>query len=164
MASSKVSSPIIQMPNPKHQITNKFQKPISNDPNRIEISKRLCTRLRSPWKLCHNSPNPSFRTSPPKADEIRNPVKIQYNHSLSGSRLASRFAGLGRDDESQHSLLRGEWACVYHAELNKQSSLNFGHCDLEFPSTSASRFRKRGRVKSAIRNPLCSLHAAYFPL
>ncbi len=33
------------------------------------------------------------------ADEIRNPLKVQYNQILSGSRLASRFAGLGRDDE-----------------------------------------------------------------
>ena len=56
-----------------------------------------------PWKLCHNSPNPSFRTSPPTAGEIRNPVKVQYNQVLSGSRLASRFAGLGRDDELRRS-------------------------------------------------------------
>jgi len=40
---------------------------------------------------------PSFRTSPPLADEIRNPY---------GSRLASRFAGLGREDELRHSLSR----------------------------------------------------------
>ena len=33
------------------------------------------------------------------ADEIRNPVKVQYNQILSGSRLASAAAGLGRDDE-----------------------------------------------------------------
>ena len=51
-----------------------------------------------PAKPCHNSPNPSFRTSPLQAGEIRNPVRVQYNHILSGSRLASRFAGLGRDD------------------------------------------------------------------
>ncbi len=38
--------------------------------------------------------------------------------TLSGSRLASRFAGLGRDDESRHSLLRGEGVCGYHAELS----------------------------------------------
>ena len=38
--------------------------------------------------------------------------------TLSGSRLAFRFAGLGRDDELRHSLLRGEGACRYPAELN----------------------------------------------
>ena len=52
-----------------------------------------------PWRLSHNSPNPSFRTRPPKAGEIRNPVKVRYIHTLPGSRLASRFARLGRDDE-----------------------------------------------------------------
>jgi hypothetical protein len=44
-------------------------------------------------------PSASFRTSPPKANEIRNPVKTQYNQILSGSRLASAACGLGRDDE-----------------------------------------------------------------
>ena len=33
------------------------------------------------------------------AGEIRNPVKAQYNEILSGSRLASRVSGLGRDDK-----------------------------------------------------------------
>ena len=33
-----------------------------------------------------------------KAGEIRNPVKVQYNQILSGSRLASAVGGLGRDD------------------------------------------------------------------
>ena len=67
--------------------------------------------LLFPWKLCHNSPNPSFRTSAASRGEIRNPVKVQYNQIISGSRLASRFAGLGRDDESRHSLLgeMGMW-------------------------------------------------------
>jgi hypothetical protein len=36
---------------------------------------------------------------PAKADEIRNPVKVQYKQTLSGSRLASVSVGLGRDDE-----------------------------------------------------------------
>jgi hypothetical protein len=58
-----------------------------------------------PWKRCHNSPSLSFRTSPPQAGEIRNPVKALYNEIITGSRLASRFAGLGRDDEVRHSLL-----------------------------------------------------------
>ena len=44
------------------------------------MQERLLTWLRknlfSPWTLCHNSPNPSFRTRPPKAGEIRNPVKV----------------------------------------------------------------------------------------
>jgi len=44
------------------------------------LQERLLTWLRknlfSPWTLCHNSPNPSFRTRPPKAGEIRNPVKV----------------------------------------------------------------------------------------
>ena len=51
------------------------------------------------------------------AGEIGNPEKGQYNHILSGSRLASRFAGLGRDDELRHSLLRGEGTYCYRAEL-----------------------------------------------
>ena len=38
--------------------------------------------LFSPWTLCHNSPNPSFRTSFASRSEIRNPVKGQYNHIL----------------------------------------------------------------------------------
>ena len=70
------------------------------------FDKRLLTWLRknlfSPWKICHNLPNPSFRTRPPEAGEIRNPVKVQYNKTLSRSRLASRFTGLGRDDELRH--------------------------------------------------------------
>ena len=36
---------------------------------------------------------------PSKAGEIRNPVKVQYKQTLSGSRLASVNVGLGRDDE-----------------------------------------------------------------
>jgi hypothetical protein len=38
--------------------------------------------------------------------------------TLSGSRLASAAAGLGRDDELPESLLRAEDTCSYHAELN----------------------------------------------
>jgi hypothetical protein len=34
-----------------------------------------------------------------KADEIRNPTRFVYSPILPGSRLASRFARLGRDDE-----------------------------------------------------------------
>jgi hypothetical protein len=52
-------------------------------------------------------------------DEIRKPVRIQYNQIISRSRLASRFAGLGRDDESRNSLLKGEGGCGDQAELNK---------------------------------------------
>gem|GEM_PF-4033126 len=40
----------------------------------------------------------SFRNSP-EAD-IRNPVRLKYSLIVPGSRLAPRFAGLGRDDES----------------------------------------------------------------
>jgi hypothetical protein len=36
-----------------------------------------------------------------------NPAKIQYNRILSGSRPASRFARLGRDDDLRNSLLYG---------------------------------------------------------
>ena len=40
---------------------------------------RLLTQLRKnllyAWKVCHNSPNPSFRTSSASRGEIRNPVK-----------------------------------------------------------------------------------------
>jgi hypothetical protein len=38
------------------------------------------------------------------ASEIRNPVKVQYDQILSGSRLASAAGGLGQDDELRHSL------------------------------------------------------------
>jgi hypothetical protein len=55
-----------------------------------------------------------------KADEIRNPAKVLYDQPLSGSRLASSAGGLGRDDELRHSLLRGEVACRYSAELNRR--------------------------------------------
>jgi hypothetical protein len=44
--------------------------------------------------------------------------EIQYNQILSGSRLAPRVAGLGRDDEFRHGLLREEGTCSYPAELN----------------------------------------------
>jgi hypothetical protein len=44
------------------------------------------------------------------ADEIRNPVKVQYNQILFGSRLASAAGGLGRDDSLRHSLLEGRGA------------------------------------------------------
>ena len=58
----------------------------------------------SPGRLCRNVPNPSFRTSAALRGEIRNPVKVQYNQILSGSRLASAAAGLGRDDELRNIL------------------------------------------------------------
>jgi len=84
-----------------------------------QFGKRLLTWLRknlfSLWTACHNSPNPSFRTRPPKAGEIRNPVKVEYNQTLSGSRLASRSTGLGRDDVLQHSTSKGK-------ELSAESS------------------------------------------
>ena len=100
-----------------------------------------------PWKLGHNSPNPSFRTSPPKASEIRNPVKVQYNQILSGSRLASAGGGLGRDDKLRESLLRGEGICSYHAELNTYT----------FPQLA---FRNPQYSSSTTLAPSCQLPAA----
>jgi hypothetical protein len=60
-----------------------------------------------------------------QADEIRNPAKVQYNQVFSGSRLASRLAGLGRDDELPHSLPREEGICSYRAELNTYAFSKF---------------------------------------
>jgi hypothetical protein len=55
----------------------------------------LGKNLLSPWKS--DSPKPSFRNSP--TADIRNPVEGKNSQDLSGSRLASAAAGLGRDDE-----------------------------------------------------------------
>ena len=41
-----------------------------------------------------------------KADEIRNPVRVQYDQTIPGSRLASG-GGFGRDDKLRHTLLMG---------------------------------------------------------
>jgi len=40
-------------------------------------------------------------------DEIGNPVKVQYNQIIPGSRLKSAAGGLGWDDKLRHSLLKG---------------------------------------------------------
>ena len=45
--------------------------------------------------------------------------------TLSGSRLASAAAGLGRDDELRHSPMRCQGTCSYRAELNKYAFANF---------------------------------------
>jgi len=60
--------------------------------------------------------DPSFRTSAASRGEIRNPLKVQYNQTLSGFRLASAASGLGRDDELRHNQLGGEGECSYPAE------------------------------------------------
>jgi hypothetical protein len=44
---------------------------------------------------------------------------------LSGSRLASAAAGLGRDDELRYSPMRCQGTCSYRAELNKYAFTNF---------------------------------------
>ena len=50
-------------------------------------------------------------------------MKVQYNQVLSGSRLASRLAGLGRDDELRHCLLRGEGhVVIVRSEINRRIS------------------------------------------
>ena len=48
------------------------------------------------------------------ADEIRNPVKTQYDQISFGSRLAFRLAELARDDEFRHNVKRveGLWSCL----------------------------------------------------
>ena len=43
-----------------------------------------------PAKPCHNSPNPSFRTSPLQAGEIRNPVNLSDQRSEHLKKVASR--------------------------------------------------------------------------
>jgi hypothetical protein len=45
--------------------------------------------------------------------------------TLSGSRLASAAAGLGRDDELRHSPMRCQGTSSYRAELNKYAFANF---------------------------------------
>ncbi len=42
-----------------------------------------------------------------RADKIRNQVTVQYNQTISGSRLASAGGGLGRDDRLRRSPLKG---------------------------------------------------------
>ena len=58
-----------------------------------------------PSRLCHNTSNPSFRTSSPEVNEIRNP---EYTKEINAFWIPARarFAGLGRNDELRHSLLR----------------------------------------------------------
>ena len=58
-----------------------------------------------------------------KADEIRNPLKVQYNQILSGSRLVPAPGGLGRDDELRGSRLRLEGTSSDHAEVNTYASI-----------------------------------------
>ena len=60
-----------------------------------------------------------------QADEIRNPAKVQYNQVFSGSRLASRLVGLGRDDELPDSLPKEEGTCSYRAEPNTYAFSKF---------------------------------------
>ncbi len=64
-----------------------------------------------------------------KADEIRNPLKVQYNQILSGSRLAPAPGGLGRDDELRGSRLRLEGTSSDHAEVNTYASIEIGPTD-----------------------------------
>jgi hypothetical protein len=60
------------------------------------FQNRLSTQLRknlfSPWKPCHNSPNPSFRKARSDCPESR-------KKAATGSRLAPATGGLGRDDD-----------------------------------------------------------------
>ena len=83
----------------------------------LVMDRRDRRNLLSHWKLCHNSPNPSFRTSAASRGEIRNPLKNQFNQVLYGSQLASALSGLGRDDELRPSLLSREGTYSYPAEL-----------------------------------------------
>ena len=48
-----------------------------------------------------------------------------FTGTLSGSRLASAAAGLGRDDELRYSPMRCQGTCSYRAELNKYAFTNF---------------------------------------
>ncbi len=72
---------------------------------------------------------PVFPDESALAGEIRNPATVQYNQVRSGSRLTSRFAGLGRDDEVR----TGEFSRLgidrsnklkYFTELIRTSYLN----------------------------------------
>ena len=74
-------------------------------------------------------------------------LKLNIMQILSGSRLASATAGLGRDDTLGHSLLRGEGTCSYPAELNGSNYFsgckerlsplpNLGACYNMSPSTA----------------------------
>jgi len=94
------------------------------------LSRPNCSRRKpSPRRrLCHNSPNLSFRTSSASRGEIRNPVKVQYNHIFPGSRLASTAGGLDRDDELRNSL-SGSRILWY---LRKVSFGSFGFRLFEF--------------------------------
>ena len=66
-------------------------------------------------RLCHNSQKTSFRTSVARSGIQKYTTITKY----SGSRLASRFAELGRDDELRHSLMRGEDPRSYRGRLNR---------------------------------------------
>ena len=83
------------------------------------MQERLLTWLRknlfSPWTLCHNSPNPSFRTRPPKAGEIRNPVKVtnrdtapQRKRSFCGVKCISVF----QNSQSEIAKVLSSWCLV----------------------------------------------------
>jgi len=63
-----------------------------------------------------------FAEQDPESSEISMTSFDVWFHAfagtLSGSRLASHVAGVGRDDELRHSRLREEGTCRRPAELN----------------------------------------------
>ena len=70
---------------------------------KLSITPMYLTPQKSlvPSETMSHSTEPVIPDESACADEIRNPAKVQYHLVLSGSRLASRLAGLGRDDGFQ---------------------------------------------------------------
>jgi len=69
-------------------------------PGAADICKPPALRLE------RNTSNPSFRTSSPGVNEIRNPENTNEINSY-WIPARARFAGLGRDDELRHRFSAG---------------------------------------------------------